>query len=132
MEYLILGIACVVIFILLAGIFIYLKNKNKSQNSRTKKDLQQVKCPLCQTPLFVGENIISKVYRPMNVPDQLCTVAGCPHCYPKCEPGVKRICPVCHKTVAQDQTLTARLFNKIGKKHVHIIGCSNCHRPRSE
>ena len=60
-------------------------------------------------------------------------IMGCPHCYPHCEPGLKRICPVCHKTVEQDQSLTARLFNKaLGKKHVHVVGCSNCHKPRAE
>ena len=79
------------------------------------------------------EQLISKVYRPMKVPDQLMTIQGCPHCYPKCEPGVARVCPVCHKAIAPDQALTARLFNKaVGKKHVHIIGCSNCHKPRAD
>ena len=69
----------------------------------------------------------------MNVPDQLMIIMGCPHCYPKMEPGLKRICPVCRKEVAQNQSLTARLFNKsLGKKHVHVIGCSNCHKPRAD
>ena len=44
-----------------------------------------------------------------------------------------RVCPVCRKAIAPDQALTARLFNKaVGKKHVHIIGCSNCHKPRAD
>ena len=66
----------------------------------------------------------------MNVPDQLMTVSGCPHCFPKCEPNVKRICPVCHSPVGQTENLTARLFNKRdGKKHstfwdVPIVGKS--------
>ena len=95
--------------------------------------MQPVKCPVCSSSLFIGENLISKVYRPMKVPDQLMTIQGCPHCFPRCEPGVKRLCPVCHKEVEQTEYLTARLFNKaVGKKHVHIIGCSNCHKPRAE
>lgn len=134
MTYVIMGAAAALIIALLLWIIrSSKKTKENSKKSSAGKNLQPVKCPICQTSLFVGENIYSKVYRPMNVPDQLCTVSGCPHCYPKCEPGVKRICPVCHKPIAQDQTLTARLFNKkASKKHVHIIGCSNCHKPRAD
>lgn len=129
MDYLIMGIAAVIIVILLFAIFKY-NNKKNTQKTKSKI-LQQVKCPICDSSLFVGENIISKVYRPMNVPDQLCTISGCPHCFPKCEPGLKRICPVCHKEVDQNGNLTARLFNKnVGKKHVHVLGCNKCHTPR--
>ena len=76
------------------------------------------------------KDLISRVYRPMNVPDQLCTINGCPHCYPKPEPGLKRICPVCHKNVPlKDGHLIARLFNKTdGKKHVIVTGCTECSR----
>ena len=131
MDYLLMAAAVCVIIALIAWYIKYFNKKN--QKSTRQKNLQPVKCPLCDSNLFVGENIISKVYRPMNVPDQLMIVMGCPHCYPRCEPGLKRICPVCHKEVAQDQSLTARLFNKaLGKKHVHVVGCSNCHKPRAD
>ncbi|MCQ2583581.1 MAG: hypothetical protein MJ160_06715 [Treponema sp.] len=131
MEYLIMGVAAVVIILLLRAILKY--NQAQKEKYAKKKNLKPVKCPVCSSDLYVGENIISKVYRPMNVPDQLMIVMGCPHCYPRCEQGVVRICPVCHKRVAQDQSLTARLFNKsVGKKHVHVIGCSNCHKPRAD
>ncbi len=135
MDYVIIGICSVVIIALLAAIFAAWANAKAAKKLRGKKDsnLQPVKCPVCQSELFVGEQLISKVYRPMKVPDQLMTIQGCPHCYPKCEPGVSRVCPVCHKAIAPDQALTARLFNKaVGKKHVHIIGCSNCHKPRAD
>lgn len=126
-----MGAAVVVIILLLKALLSYYKKQNTK--SIKNRNIQNVKCPLCGSNLFVGENLISKVYRPMKVPDQLMTVSGCPHCYPRCEPGVKRICPVCHKTVGQNENLTARLFNKaMGKKHVHIIGCSNCHKPRAD
>ena len=131
MDYLIMGIAVVVIVLLLRGMYLYYRRKN-AKNSR-QKNMQPVKCPLCGSGLFVGENLISKVYRPMKVPDQLMTIQGCPHCFPRCKPGVRRICPVCHKEVGQTENLTARLFNKaVGKKHVHIIGCSKCHKPRAD
>ncbi len=120
--------------VIVAVIFWYIRYFQKLNAKKSvKKTVKNVKCPLCSSNLYVGENLISKVYRPMNVPDQLMTVWGCPHCYPKCEPGLKRICPVCHKEVAGNQSLTARLFNKsLGKKHVHVLGCSNCHKSRGD
>ncbi len=135
MDYLAIGFFSVVIIALLASLLAVWSNNKKRQAARAGKqsNMQPVKCPVCQSELFVGEQLISKVYRPMKVPDQLMTIQGCPHCYPKCEPGVARVCPVCHKAIAADQALTARLFNKaVGKKHVHIIGCSNCHKPRAD
>ena len=126
-----MGAASAVIIALIYWCLRYGKNQNVAASK--KRALQPVKCPICQSSLYVGENLISKVFRPMNVPDQLMIVMGCPHCYPVCESGVKRTCPVCHKTIEQDQSLTARLFNKqLGKKHVHVVGCSNCHRPRAD
>lgn len=131
MEYLIIGIASVIIIALLVAIYRY--NQEKKIAEEKKKTLKPVKCPVCNSDLYVGENLITKVYRPMNVPDQLLIVSGCPHCFPKAEPGVHRNCPVCKRGLSQTETLTARLFNKkIGKKHVHIVGCSKCHKPRAD
>ena len=110
MDYLLMAAAVCVIIALIVWYIKYFNKKN--QKTTRQKNLQPVKCPLCDSNLYVGENIISKVYRPMNVPDQLMVIMGCPHCYPRCEPGLKRICPVCHKEVGPDQSLTARLFNK--------------------
>lgn len=134
MDLLLIGTFSVIIIVLLAAIAVMNAHRKLAQARKEKNsNMQPVKCPVCQSELFVGEQLISKVYRPMKVPDQLMTIQGCPHCYPKCEPGVARVCPVCHKAIAPDQALTARLFNKaVGKKHVHIIGCSNCHKPRAD
>lgn len=102
--------------------------KIRSENAQKKGLL--VSCPVCGSFLLPGEDLKSRVYRPMNVPDQLCTINGCPHCYPKVEPGLKRSCPVCHKKIpVSDGHLVARLFNKSdGKKHVIVTGCSLCCR----
>jgi RNase P subunit RPR2 len=105
--------------------------QKKNQRKETaKKNGLLVECPLCRTPLLKGEDLISRVYRPMNVPHQLCTINGCPHCFPVAEPGLKRICPVCHREVPVDGgNLIARLFNKSdGKKHVVVTGCTECSR----
>jgi RNase P subunit RPR2 len=129
MEYFILGMALLVIILLLIGLVNYSSKKHTSPKKRKKTNTILQKCPICDSPLFPGENIISKVYRPMNVPDQLCTISGCPHCYPSTEKGVSRICPVCHSSIPLSGYLTARLFNeKNNKKHVHILGCQNCRK----
>ena len=131
MSYFIGGICFVIIIALLYAVLKYRQEQKKV--SQKKRQLKPVKCPVCNSELYVGENLISKVYRPMKVPDQLMIISGCPHCFPKAEPGVHRICPVCKKGLSQEDQLTARLFNKtVGKKHVHIVGCSKCHKPRAD
>lgn len=133
MDYFLLGVCSVAIIILLLGYGIYYRKNNKNVSKKLVKQTEKsdVKCPVCGMFLNKGENLVSKVFRPMNVPDQLMNISGCPHCYPSCEPGVKRICPVCHKHMSAKDVLTARLFNKTqGKKHVHIVGCSNCHKSK--
>lgn len=131
MEYFILGIALLIIIFLLLG-FIHFSSKNNTSSKKTKKQGPSFnKCPICDSPLYPGENIISKVYRPMDVPDQLCTISGCPHCFPVPEVGISRLCPVCHSKIPLSGHLTARLFNeKNNKKHVHILGCSNCRKSK--
>ena len=114
--------------------FKYSRQKNSGQSGglRTQKnergETEFVRCPLCSTPLSRNEDMFSRIYRPMTSPDQRMTVHGCPHCYPRPEPGVRRICPVCKKEVPLDGELIARLFNRTeGKKHVMITGCSVCY-----
>ncbi len=104
------------------------ENKKDKRNKKGSAEHSSVQCPLCNSFLLKGEDLYTRVYRPMNVSDQLCTINGCPHCYPVLQAGVKRECPVCHKMVPiKDGHLTARLFNKTdGKKHVIVTGCSEC------
>lgn len=128
-EYILLFFAILIILIALNYFSKFMFNKNTKKNiKKSQNTISFVNCPLCNTPLLKGENLVSKVYRPMNVNDQLCTIYGCPHCYPKCKPNITRTCPVCHKTVGQENYLISRLFNKTksGKKHIIINGCGNC------
>lgn len=133
----ILMAAAAILIILLLNFYIKWKaygeteHRQKLQDKKRKEAAAKgllINCPLCNSPLLPGEDLISRVYRPMNVPDQLCTISGCPHCFPNPELGIKRICPVCHKEVpVKDGHLIARLFNKTsGKKHVIVTGCSQC------
>ena len=135
MDYFFLFIGIVILILALLMFFKFRKNQQipqKTENLRTQKDengkIDFVRCPLCQTPLAKNEDMFSRIYRPMNTPDQRMTVHGCPHCYPNPEPGVRRTCPVCGKEVPLDGELIARLFNRTeGKKHVMITGCSVCY-----
>lgn len=91
-------------------------------------------CPVCRSPLSKGTDLYTKVFRPMTVRDQYCIVFGCPKCYSPVpvqktlEAQNERRCPVCHKPVAPDGYLCARLFNKTksGKPHITVTGCPNC------
>ncbi len=132
-----MGIAVVAIIILLSFFSEKIRAKQNASNKIKKSNLQNTKssnssvllvnCPLCNSPLQKGQNLVSKVFRPMNVPDQRCNISGCPHCYPQPEPGIKRQCPCCKKEVPITGYLIARLFNyKDNKKHVIVTGCSRC------
>ena len=133
-SYLLMALVAVFISWLLMKYIIW-KTKQEAalKKSRLIKKTADAKgllitCPLCGSYLQKGEDLFSRVYRPMNVPHQLCTISGCPHCYPALEPGLKRECPVCHKQVPMKEGhLVARLFNYAdGKKHVVVTGCTEC------
>ena len=122
----------VVAFILFCFAFRYFWRLSLAKKTMPKKK-PAVKgrnmCPVCHSSLDVGENINSRVYKEANSREQSCTIHGCPHCYPKAEFGIKRECPVCHKTVPQEGHLRAILFTRENeKKHVHIVGCTECQR----
>lgn len=86
-------------------------------------------CPLCGTPLAGGEQIKSIVFQGGQSDDRLCHIQGCPHCLPPESPIIKRVCPVCRKNVPQNGHLITRMFKrKNGAHHVHILGCTECHK----
>lgn len=132
-RYVLMGIAVIMIVAAISFLYEYIKDKRKN-SSRTKKNKTEkdttsfiVDCPLCGTHLAKGNTIFTKVWRPMNVPEQRIIVSGCPSCFPKCEPGIVRTCPRCHKQVPQNGHLVAHLFNMpMNKKHMTITGCTEC------
>jgi uncharacterized protein with PIN domain len=102
------------------------ESRLKTQKNESGK-VEFVRCPMCNTPLAKGEELTSRIFRPMDTPDQRMNVMGCPHCYPHPERGAERRCPVCGREVLPEGYLIARLFNRSDtKKHVMIMGCTNC------
>ena len=92
-------------------------------------------CPLCDSALTPGVNLFSKVYRPLTSEiddDQRCTIQGCPFCYSKDgEKKKRRSCPVCGRSVPMNGSLVAKMtMQKSGRRHVHIIGCTECHKKK--
>ena len=85
-------------------------------------------CPLCREPLKPGERVHSVLYP--GKPDSLMEIYGCPYCEKETSKN-KRICPVCKEEMAADAVVIARVFEKPGKKHVHVLGCSRCYSGRT-
>lgn len=134
MDFLLMGLAVIVIVAALMY-FRYQDSlkKSLSKNCKAKRGRTGgfANCPVCGTMMLPGENLVTKVFVTAGeVNDQICYIYGCPHCFPVCEFGIKRTCPVCKKPVEQKQYLLARRFNKTksGTPHVIVNGCGNCNR----
>ncbi|HON13110.1 MAG TPA: hypothetical protein PLB48_05630 [Treponema sp.] len=80
-------------------------------------------CPVCSAKLAPGERVRSSAFPSMNGSDRLMHIYGCMYCL---SGDRKRICPVCKATLAPQDVLVARLFDKPGRSHVHVLGCSRC------
>ena len=91
--FILLLVLAILLFLLLGA---YLSRKSFQKDEKAKKKSKRgrtqvgaVCCPLCKSPLLKGEDLFSRVYRPMTVSDQRCTINGCPHCYPVSEAGLR-------------------------------------------
>jgi hypothetical protein len=80
-------------------------------------------CPLCFSDLAPGERVASKLFPGKS--DRIMRIFGCVHCWPA-TPSVPRICPVCGQALDAQGWVTARYFERPGRKHVHVLGCTNC------
>jgi hypothetical protein len=81
-------------------------------------------CPVCNGALENGERVRSAAFPSRaGERDRLMHIAGCGYCLA----GQRaRVCPVCKAELNVDEILVARLFDKPGRSHVHVIGCSRC------
>lgn len=92
-------------------------------------------CPLCGAMLRRGETVHSVVFsgpsprdRSSSRPeDSLAHLFGCPYCYPVNDDH-PRVCPVCSARISDDGYVVARMFEKPGRKHVHVLGCTECRK----
>lgn len=87
-------------------------------------------CPVCAARLLHGERVKSSAYPSMGGSDRLMHIFGCPYCLTFDFPR-ERACPVCGKRLSPNSHLIARIFDKPGRSHVHVLGCSICRGPRS-
>ena len=117
----------IVLMIIAYMLFTFKPKKMVSRSYRQKgKPGAPGVCPICCTVLGKGEQLKTKVY-PSEGTDRLCSIYGCPHCYPVEESGTNRFCPVCKASVAPESYLIARLFDRSKtNKHVRILGCKQC------
>jgi hypothetical protein len=109
---------------------------------RTRESLEVLKpCPLCGTMLRRGETVHSVVFsggasasadggQPSSAQrrsriDYLTHIFGCPYCHPANDKHA-RTCPVCDQEMPADGYVIARMFEKPGRKHVHVLGCTRC------
>ena len=122
---------------------------NQLANSMAKRSRESFEvlrpCPLCGKMLRRGETVHSVVFsggqegyatddtgsrRGRSRPtDSLAHLFGCPYCYPANGEN-RRICPVCRKEISAEGYVIARMFEKPGKKHVHVLGCTQCRERR--
>ena len=111
---------------LLGILIISLLRKNPIEGEQSDKKGSGKKgspCPICGSILIKAEKVKSIVYP--GKPDKIMHIFGCPFCYPT---GEKRFCPVCSKEIEGEGYLIARVFEKPGKTHVHVLGCSGCRK----
>ncbi|MDR2136003.1 MAG: hypothetical protein LBO76_05240 [Treponema sp.] len=89
-------------------------------------------CPVCMARLPPGKLVKSAVYPPGSGGDRIMHIMGCPYCLEgDAEKRRPRVCPVCRKAIADTEYLFARVFERPGKSHVHVLGCAKCRGPKA-
>jgi len=99
--------------------------RKKSPPSQGNPGDPQV-CPVCSTKLNKGYLVKSMAFPSLTGgKDRLMHIRGCVHCL---NGDLPRVCPVCGASLGQNDILIARMFERPGRNHVHVIGCSKCKR----
>ncbi|MBN2051445.1 MAG: LPXTG cell wall anchor domain-containing protein [Spirochaetales bacterium] len=113
------------LLVLLLVLLLRKKSREPAAPAREEVKTGLRNCPLCGEVLKPGENVKSVLYPAAgNAPDRMMEIHGCPHCYPA---GAPRRCPVCKKELQARDLVIARCFQKPGKTHVHVLGCTQCY-----
>lgn len=99
-------------------------SKKGKSSSNSKIDAGKMRsCPLCNCTLKNDEKVKSAVFPGKT--DKLTHIFGCPYCYPVNNKHL-RICPSCLQEVPHKGYVIARMFQKPGRTHVHVLGCTAC------
>lgn len=82
------------------------------------------------TVVYSGASAGQGVARRGEVRDAITHMFGCPYCKPGSSSAAEhaRICPVCRATLPDDAYVVARMFEREGRKHIHVLGCTECRR----
>jgi hypothetical protein len=81
-------------------------------------------CPICAARFEHGENVRSKRFPAVEGKEERTLhILGCIYC---ADGERERLCPVCKATLTVDEWLTAKIFSREDKDHVHIVGCNHC------
>jgi endogenous inhibitor of DNA gyrase (YacG/DUF329 family) len=89
-------------------------------------------CPICAARFEHGERVKSTAFPESGLGQgRLMHIEGCAYCLGGPRSG-KRKCPVCGAQINTDEILFARMFDKPGRSHVHVLGCSRCRGPGSK
>jgi predicted nucleic acid-binding Zn ribbon protein len=80
-------------------------------------------CPVCSARLEKGERVKSTAFPSFTGKDRMMFIRGCFYCL---EGDRDRTCPVCGAVLDSDDILIARMFERPGRSHVHVLGCSRC------
>ena len=97
-------------------------------------------CPLCHSMLVRGERVHTVVFsggtagasgRPAQpkIRESMVHMFGCPYCRPPAGDR-QRFCPACGRELRRDGYVIARMFEREGRKHVHVLGCTECRHGR--
>jgi hypothetical protein len=80
-------------------------------------------CPICAAKLKVDERVKSAAFPGLPGQGRLMHIWGCIFCL---DGSRVRKCPVCGAELTVKEILVARMFEKPGRSHVHVLGCSHC------
>lgn len=121
------------LLILVIVILLYSKQEKKISSLDKEPIFTGKPCPICHWPLQHKERVHSHLYK--NGEDSIMHIYGCPYCFrdhpkSKYDSNSIRTCPACKKKLKEGEYIIARLFEKPGKNHVHVLGCYRCRGKR--
>ena len=102
-------------------------NPGRQEKNRGNSPGDPQVCPICSSKLIKGDFVKTLAFPSLTGgKDRFMHIRGCMYCL---EGNFERRCPVCHKTLGNNDILLARMFERTFRRsHVHVLGCSLCKR----